>query len=248
MAAHGEIVPMPDCAIFADTQWERAALYEYLAWLSSPNVLPFPVHRVTRGNLRQSILDRRNTSGGRFAAIPWFIRNEDGSEGMGRRQCTSEFKLTPVMWKLRELLGKGRRERIAAGAAEVWIGISTDEADRMKPARAQWQTTRYPLIELGMSRRDCVSWLRRHDYPVPQKSACIGCPFHGNAYWRDLRDNHPVEWTDAVDADLALRTGPNGRMNGAEFMHRDRIPLAQVDLGHDQAELFSNECEGQCGL
>ncbi len=52
MAAHGEIGPMPDCAIFADTGWEPKAVYEHLAWLKSPNVLPFPVHIVTGGNIR----------------------------------------------------------------------------------------------------------------------------------------------------------------------------------------------------
>lgn len=49
MAAHGEIGPMPDCAIFADTGWEPAAVYEHLAWLRSPNVLPFPVHIISGG-------------------------------------------------------------------------------------------------------------------------------------------------------------------------------------------------------
>ena len=31
MAAHGEITPMPDCAIFADTGWEPKAVYDHLA-------------------------------------------------------------------------------------------------------------------------------------------------------------------------------------------------------------------------
>ena len=47
MAAVGELQPMPDCAIFADTQDEPAAVYRHLAWLMS-GVLPFPVHVVTR--------------------------------------------------------------------------------------------------------------------------------------------------------------------------------------------------------
>ena len=42
MAAHGELTPMPDCAIFADTQWEPAAIYEHLEWLKMQ--LPFPVY------------------------------------------------------------------------------------------------------------------------------------------------------------------------------------------------------------
>ena len=31
MASHGEIGPMPDCAIFADTGWEPQAVYDHLA-------------------------------------------------------------------------------------------------------------------------------------------------------------------------------------------------------------------------
>jgi 3'-phosphoadenosine 5'-phosphosulfate sulfotransferase (PAPS reductase)/FAD synthetase len=33
MAANGEIGPMPDCAIFADTGWEPEAVYSHLARL-----------------------------------------------------------------------------------------------------------------------------------------------------------------------------------------------------------------------
>ncbi|WP_425493319.1 hypothetical protein [Hoeflea prorocentri] len=52
MAAHGEIGAMPDCAIFADTGWKPRAVYDHLVWLSSGNVLPFPVHIVSAGNIR----------------------------------------------------------------------------------------------------------------------------------------------------------------------------------------------------
>ena len=44
MAAHGEIEPMPDAAIFADTGAEPPEVYEHLEWLRGGNVLPFPVH------------------------------------------------------------------------------------------------------------------------------------------------------------------------------------------------------------
>src|SRR5436305_1172776 len=47
MAAHGEITPMPDCAIFADTGAEPAQVYDHFRWLTGPNVLPFPVYTVS---------------------------------------------------------------------------------------------------------------------------------------------------------------------------------------------------------
>jgi hypothetical protein len=103
MAAHGEIEPMPDCAIFADTGWEPRAVYEHLDQLEP--LLPFPVHRVSAGDIRDSI------GTGRYEPIPWHIKG-----GMGRRQCTKQYKLYPIRKRVRELLG-GKTPR---GGCETW--------------------------------------------------------------------------------------------------------------------------------
>jgi hypothetical protein len=243
MAAHGEIGPMPDCAIFADTGWEPKAVYEHLAWLMSPNVLPFPVYIVSAGNLRSDVLARSNTTGGRFAAVPWFMVSPRGKKGMGRRQCTKEYKLRPVQRKVVELNG-GKRPK---GGTEMWIGISMDEAFRKKPSRVQYITNRHVLIEKAMSRRDCLKWVADHGYPTPPKSSCIGCPFHDDLQWRNLAPN---EFADAVAVDAAIRRQPGFR--GEQYMHRSLKPLDQVDLSTDedrgQIDLFNNECEGMCGV
>lgn len=49
MAAHGEITPMPECAVFADTMAEPQSVYTWLDWLEKQ--LPFPVIRVSKGDL-----------------------------------------------------------------------------------------------------------------------------------------------------------------------------------------------------
>ena len=41
MAAMGEVKPMPDFAVFADTQAEPKSVYDWLDWLEKQ--LPFPV-------------------------------------------------------------------------------------------------------------------------------------------------------------------------------------------------------------
>jgi hypothetical protein len=243
MAAAGEITPMPNCAIFADTQWEPKAVYEHLDWLCG--VLPFPVHRVTAGNLRSDILAHRHPTQENYRAVPWHIRNPDGSAGMGKRQCTKEYKLTPIRRKVRELLG-GKTPK---GGAQQWIGISLDEVMRIKPSDVGYMVNRWPLIEKRMDRNDCLRWIERNGYPTPPKSACIGCPFHRDAQWRALRDN-PVEWQDAIEVDAAIRSQPKHR--GKQYMHRSLVPLAEVDLrtleDHGQLNLFNNECEGMCGV
>jgi hypothetical protein len=250
MAAHGEIGPMPDCAIFADTGWEPKPVQEHLKWLASPNVLPFPVHQVSSGNIREDVLNWSNTTGGRFASVPWFIKNPDGSQGLGQRQCTSEYKLKPIMHKLRDLLGVERRQRIPANTVEIWVGISTDEIFRMKPAKAQWQRNRWPLIEREMTRQDCLNWMERNGYPQPPKSSCIGCPFHSDSMWSDMKKNRPDEWQDAVYVDASLRQGQTRGMRGTPYMHSQCVPLSEVNLSHDDRgpDLFNNECEGMCGV
>ena len=251
MAARGEIEP-PEVALFADTQWEPRAVYEHLAWLMSPGVLPFEVLIVTRGNIRQGLVERRNTTGARFASIPWHTLNPDSTHGLGRRQCSSEYKLTPIMHAIREHLGKPGRAYIAPGTVTVMLGISRDEAQRMRSARQRYMVNVYPLIDKGMTRNDCLRWLGRNGYPRPPKSACIGCPYHNNAYWRRLRDGSPEEWADAIDADRALRQGDARGMRAIEFMHPQRVPLDEANLEADldprQGNLFGNECEGMCGV
>lgn len=249
MAAHGEITPMPDCAIFADTQWEPKAVYEHLRWLMSPNVLPFPIHVVTAGNIRSDVIAATNTTKQRFVSVPWFLDKKDGI-GMGQRQCTSEYKILPLARKQRELLGYQPRQRIPPNSVSLWIGISMDEAMRMKPARNLWQTHRWPLIEKGINRRNCLKWLADNGYPMAPKSSCIGCPFHSDTQWRELRDNSPAEWADAVEVDRLIRNHPT--IKGKQYAHRSCVPLDQADFRTDaeigQMDLFNNECEGMCGV
>ena len=74
MAASGEIMPMPDAAIFADTQAEPAKVYEHLDWLMGPGILPFPVIVVTAGSLLADLYDpravEREARGRRFLSAP----------------------------------------------------------------------------------------------------------------------------------------------------------------------------------
>jgi len=168
---------------------------------------------------------------------------------MGRRQCTSHYKVEMVRKKIVDLCN-GQRKK---AQAKVWIGISTDEAGRMKPADVQYVVNCWPLIELRMSRNDCINWLVRHGYAEPPKSACIGYPFHNDRMWRDMKINDPVSFADAVDADRLIRRSTQDRgMRGEQFMHSSLLPLDQVDFSTDedrgQLNMFNNECEGMCGV
>jgi hypothetical protein len=246
MIAHGELDPVQG-AIFADTGWEPRKVYEWLHWLEKQ--LPFPVYRVQRGNLRADTLSCSNTTGQRFAAIPWHMLTPNGERAMGRRQCTAEYKIAPLTRQTRGLIGLAPRQRAKGIMCEMLIGISTDEALRMKPSREAWKVHRWPLIEKGMSRSDCLAWMERKGYPLPPKSSCIGCPFHSDHEWRAIKAD-PEAWADAIEVDAAIRQQPG--MRGQQFMHRSCRPLAEVDFStakdHGQVDMFNNECEGMCGV
>lgn len=228
MASDGTL-PGLDGAIFADTGWEPARVYAQVERLAVVlSAADIPLYRVTKGNLRGDALDPAH----RYASVPYFVRNPDGTEGMGRRQCTSEYKLAPINRKVRELLGAATPDfrRVPRGnVAEQWIGFSTDEIGRVADhERVSYIRKRYPLLELEMSRKDCERWLAARGWGQTAKSACIGCPYHGNAQWRELRDDQPDEWADAVAFDEAIRKGGARGLplNGEAFLHRSRVPLA----------------------
>jgi len=57
MACAGEFgEESPTVAIFADTQWEPPAVYEWLGWLESIGSNKIPIRRVSVGNLREAAL------------------------------------------------------------------------------------------------------------------------------------------------------------------------------------------------
>ena len=246
MAAHGEFEHMPDCAIFADTGAEPRAVMDHLSWLMSDNVLPYPVHIVQKSNLYDDIMRGVHSTGHRFASIPFHGISDKGPM-MARRQCTSEYKISPIRKKVVEILGGHPK-----GGCEMWIGISTDEILRAKSSNVQYITHRHPLIDKGMNRWDCLQWMSKNGYPKPTKSSCTFCPFHSNFEWRWLRDNDVDGWNQAVEVDRALRLEGATRFNSKLFLHKDRVPLDEADIRtseeHGQPDMFNNECEGMCGV
>ena len=233
-SATGILEPL-DAAIFADTGWEPQAVYDHLNRLEAEVLAPagIPLHRVrsTEGGIRNDALDPDH----RFASMPLFVKGPNGELGMARRQCTSEYKLKPIKQQVRQLLGYPHPTPVPRGLyAEQWVGISTDEFHRAKDADVKYARNRFPLLELNLSRRDCLRIPHQHGFQTTPKSACIGCPFHGNRQWRDLRDNHPDEWADAVAFDHAIRSAranaQNQDLRDNMFLHASRVPLDQAPI------------------
>lgn len=249
MACRGEIQPKPDLVVFSDPGWEEEETYEYAEWLKKEiESHGIDVIYTSGGNIKEDLL-KAAADGTRMASLPFFTQTKSGEIGMVMRQCTMEYKVQPVRRAIKEYLGVKTARQIKQEIV-LWMGISTDEIERVKTSQVKWIENRFPLIEKVMNRLDCMNWLARNGYPVPPKSSCIGCPFHSDYTWLDMKRNKPKAWADAVAVDKAIRHMP--RMKNEVYLHRSGKPLDEVDLNENQIEFnfdgFGNECEGYCGI
>ena len=263
MAAHGEITPMPECAIFADTMAEPGSVYEWLDWLEGE--LPFPVYRVTEGNLTEDSLNPRkrmkDSLNGEIGdyymrrLIPLFGIMPDGTKtaAIGRK-CTADYKIKPIMKKTRELVNPKRN--CDETLITQWIGISKDEIQRVKESSVRWSVHRWPLIEMDMHRHHCKIWMKKNGYPEPPRSACYYCPFHSDKEWRNLRNNESEHFAEAVEFDKNIRQAykeNDPTMKMEVYLHNSCKPLGEIDFDSDEdkGQLtwdFQAECTGMCGV
>lgn len=243
MACLGEL-PMPDLSVFADPGWESKATYLYAStftvWAQERGL---KIITVRKGNIRADAVGSQNG----FASLPLHTLL-NGERGMLRRQCTNEYKIQPVHQAIRRHLGLAKGERVKNGTkVTLWLGISLDEVERMKMSRVSWIENNWPLIEKRMTRGDCLEYLKAKSIPQPAKSACIGCPFHGDDYWRELKSKSPEEFESACNFDDIMRKR-KAAVKAPVYLHPTMKPLREVDLTDNQGDMFGNECEGHCGL
>lgn len=249
--------PKPDVAVFADTGWEPDYVYQHLDWLEGE--LQYPLIRVSEGDLKTNIKKGRTVSGHNFVDVPLFTVNGDGKKGMLRRQCTTHYKIKPIYRRVRELAGGQRGRPFPKDThAEMWIGISLDEVGRMKPSRERWVEHRWPLVDIGMTRQDCVEWFNS-EYPgrhLP-RSACVICPYRSDEHWLELKQSEPDSYEEAVHFDRWLRHSTKNPvrelLHGRPYLHAARRPLDSVideqeTEGAKGINHFENECEGLCGV
>lgn len=249
LMVEGEL-PRVDVALFADTGDEPDYVYKQVEYLRGRlDTVGIPLEVVTTGNIIEALQDTNN----RFASIPVFTK-QDGKVGRLRRQCTREFKIEPIERRVRELLvveGKarvisdGRIRPYKGTSGEAWLGITVDEVGRVKDSRTSWIKNRWPLLEpefgLNFTRASCLQWLAERGLPTPKKSSCRICPYHGDPYWREIRENRPGDWEHVVEIDSFLRSG-EGRFTasttGELFLHRQCVPIKEVKFD-EQPELPS---------
>lgn len=173
--------------------------------------------------------------------VPIPIRRSEGGPP-APRACTADFKIGVV-----------RKEARAMGGAErghlVHVGISTDEAQRAgrRTTDAKWERLEYPLLDLGLSRNDCINIVTDEGLPEPPPSACWFCPFHTPVVWSEMRYERPGLFEQAADLEQAIndRLATHGR--DPVYLTRFGRPLRDAIGPGVQLPMFSSiDNDGAC--
>jgi len=249
-------LPTPDAWIFADTGDEPQSVYRQLEWAKARiaamgSELAVVKHEsgMSLSELFLSAAEER----GNVIQPPIFIPDptKPGARMPARRQCTERFKIRPIKRWLRDRFEIRPRSGIQV---VQWMGISLDEAHRMKPPGAGWYDVAYPLIDLGLRRTDCLKMLSDAGIDAP-RSACTFCPFHSNAEWKRLKSQEPDAFAHAVRFERSMhriyeKAGAIAGVSARPTLHRSGVPIDNIDFDA-QGDLWGhwgNECEGMCGV
>ena len=238
-----------DHAVFADPGAELPDTYKLLdyllEWKNYNNGIP--IH-VVKKSLYNDLISHRNSKGHKFAPIPAFTKDnnvlKETASGMVRRQCTGEYKIQPVIQKIRQLHGLKKHQRMPM--TEVWLGISLDEIQRCKESILPRIKYHYPLVEGRFTRANCMKFLEDRGFHNVPKSSCVFCPYKSDRNWKDLQYNHPSQFSKAVKVDEAIRGLSLRGLDEPLYLHRSCKPLKDIKFA-DQQEMFLCE-EGFCGL
>jgi hypothetical protein len=162
------------------------------------------------------------------------------SGAMGRRICTGDWKVAVIHRFLRKEMG--------AKHATQQLGFSMDEFHRVKPNRRKWLTNRFPLIELGLTRNDCLKIIVAEGLPPPPKSSCFFCPLHRVSWWQYLAAYDPELFAKAVALEGAILAWRESHGLGPAYLSSRLQPLQQV-ASSCQLRMFDEvENAAVCGV
>ncbi len=256
-------VPMVKAGIFADTGAEPEAVYKWFDWLKTQ--VSYPMYKVKIGDLYWHTLWFLNNMPliDDGLSIPFFTKeNTKLGVGMMRRRCTYNYKILPVTMKIRNLLGVKKHKKINKKTNErgidLLLGISYDELLRMKQNKNKYFNNIYPLVDLKMSRQNCIDWIKKNYNKIPPRSSCIFCPYHSNKEWLRIKENKN-DWDKLIKFDKGLRDNKdwwghgkrNTRNKNNLYLHRSCKPLEEIDFKNtnDNQSNFVESCEeGYCGI
>jgi hypothetical protein len=238
-----------DFVIMSDVGAEPEFIHNKVDWWRNRqkkfgNTTPFIIthHNQMDKGLEEMLMRYIHTDYLRFQMPLYFnhlheITGEEIPGGIMKRQCTTDFKITPVQQTVRRMVlheyGLGDLQHMPKHIAFIMdLGFSYDEINRVN----HWQSTKYkymyrtyPLVEEGITTDDSIQFLIDNNMPI-RRSRCYFCPFNCDKLgmsWQEIIDTEPLSFLKACYFDEELRrvqkTGSKN-MRSVPYFHYTRKP------------------------
>jgi hypothetical protein len=228
-------LPKLDAAIFCDTGFEHDYSYQvYNFYAPRAKKAGIKVVKIGGQNILQDSYHK--------VSLPLYV----GTTGRQIiRKCTRDYKIRPIHRQIRDLLGVGRRGRLAADLVNLWLGITLDEVHRAKDSRVAFITHQFPLLDLHWERQDCAKYLKGKGLPIPKKSSCQFCPYKSHQEWLNLKRRHPRAFALIADLERHINRRQLVKIAGrAKSVHFNRSgSLLQADFSKAKPTI-DGMCDG----
>ena len=227
----GEL-PKPNYAYMIDVGYERTGTFDYANRVLIPKLADIAVELKiikTTDYFDNSLFDKQM-----HCKLPLFKKTEDGLIIKFRTHCSGKWKQAVAAKWLRS---QGVKR------CDTWLGISVDEARRVKSSRFSWNQNRYPLVEFGFRREDCVDLAARLGWPKPEHTSCFLCSNQSDFSWQDTKQHYPNDWEKAIEADEYIRS-----IDCNLFLHGSCKPLKEkaFNIHYMDRSFVGKECFGDC--
>lgn len=242
--------------IFSDTGNEHPHTYEHLKYITKL----CKDHNIEFVNLKQS----------QYHPNTWktldhqYKKNKSIMSMMFPRSCTDNLKIKPIYNFLDHYIGskyygyqsdvgpKGKKfiKRFAEenGKIDVIIGIASDETKRVaKPSNngPVWFRNSinrvYPLIELGIGRKEIHKQLKGTEYPLPFPSNCLKCPFISKIELVWLYRFYPSVFFDWVEDEKAKVKKYEGRGKNLGVKGEKMLPEVLKEALDEYGDMTNEE-------
>lgn len=245
----------PDAITFADTGGEKPHTYRHLQevreWCAR---IGFPDIETLRGDMPQQIIDvTLEAECMRLGKLP--------AKAYGFSSCSDKWKMEPQRRYNRRF---AEARGIELQQITRLIGFDADEDYRVERARKTEHLRkvkeRYPLVEWGWGRDECIEAIKRAGITQPGKSACFFCPSMKKGEVLALRTDYPDLLARALEMERRALAGEGpspqttaaglGRSwNWSEFLREwDATEEAERDFLKRQLDMFSPEqCDACIG-
>jgi hypothetical protein len=257
MLLNGDLVcDTPLVIVTADPGMENSQTYDYVAEMSDRFYEKGFDHRIVKTDLYGNFLAAVKRKDTRFDLPPFWTKNrKTGKRGRLMQKCTGAYKIAPmqrvVRKKLQEVAGiSTSSKRFQQNCVRTWIGFSKDEISRIKEPKQKYIWLQYPLVAMGMTKSDVFKYYKKINRPLPPRSVCNACFANDVSHFKEMHENRPSDWEQAVAVDDACRDLSFMRVNDECYVSSTLKSLRQLcDEGFPGSEKPDIMCQtGFCFL